>query len=52
MVYAQPGICPGEWDTQNSLGFQDTNGSPNLNQTIRPSNSQQKKKKKKKNPAE
>ena len=30
MVYAQPRIDPGEWDTQSSLGFRDTNRSPNL----------------------
>ena len=36
MVYAQPRICPGEWDTQSPLGFWDTNGSPNLDQTTRP----------------
>ena len=30
MVYAQPRICPGEWDAQTPLGFWDTNGSPNL----------------------
>ena len=29
---------------QSSLGFLDTNGSPNLTQTTRPSDSQQKKK--------
>ena len=33
MVFAQPIICPGEWDAQNPLGFWDTNGSPNLGQT-------------------
>ena len=33
---------------ENSLGFSDTNKSPNLDQTTRPSDSQQKKKKKKK----
>ena len=43
MVYVQIGICPGEWDTQNSLWFWDTNGSPNPGQKTRPSNSQQKK---------
>ena len=43
-VYAQPRIRPGEWDAQNSLGFWDTNGSPNTDQTTRPSNNQQKKK--------
>ena len=25
MVYAQPRICPGEWDAQTHLGFWDTN---------------------------
>ena len=29
MVSAQPKIRPGERDAQNSLGFCDTNGSPN-----------------------
>ena len=29
MVYAQPRICPREWDAQTLLGFWDTNGSPN-----------------------
>ena len=28
--YAQPRISPGEWDAQTSLGFWDTNRSPNL----------------------
>ena len=45
MVYAQPKICPGEWDTQTSLGFWYTNRSPNLSQTTRPYNNQLKKKK-------
>ena len=44
MVYAQSRICPGEWETQTSLGIWDTNGSPNLAQTTKPSDSQQKKK--------
>ena len=44
MVSVQPGIRPGEWDAQNSLLFWDTNGSPYLSQTTRPSGSQQKKK--------
>ena len=35
MVYAQPKICPGEWDAQNPLQFLDTNGSLNLGQTTR-----------------
>ena len=48
MVYAQSGICPGEWDTLTALGFWDTNGSPNLSQITRPSDSKKKKKKKKK----
>ena len=29
MGYAQTRIHPGEWETQNSLGFWDTNWSPN-----------------------
>ena len=48
MVYAQSRICPGEKDAQISLRLWDTNGSPNLGQTTRQSDSQQKKKKKKK----
>ena len=32
MIYAQPGICPREWDTQTPLGFWHTNWSPNLGQ--------------------
>ena len=40
MVYAQPRICPGEWDAQTPLGWI-TNGSPNLGQTTRPYNNQQ-----------
>ena len=43
MVYAQPSICPGEWDTQTPIGFWLTNGSLNLSQTIRPYNNQQQK---------
>ena len=43
MVYAQIRIHPGKWDAQTSLGFWDTNRSPNLGQTTRPSNKQQKK---------
>ena len=43
VVYAQPSICPEEWDAQCSLGFWDKNGSPNLGQTTRQSDSQQKK---------
>ena len=43
MVYAQPRICPGEWDAQTFLIFWDTNGSPNLNQATKPSDSRQKK---------
>ena len=42
MVYAQPRICPGEWDAQTPLEFWDTNGSPNLAQTTRSSDNQQK----------
>ena len=33
IVYAQPRICPGEWDAQNPLEFWDKNGSSNLGQT-------------------
>ena len=29
MVYAQTRICPRNWDAQNSLGFWDTDRSPN-----------------------
>ena len=43
MVYAQPRICPGEWNIETLLGFWDTNGSPNLGQMTRPNNDQQKK---------
>ena len=44
MVYAQPSIYPGEWDTQTPLGFWDTNRSSNLSQMTESSDSQQKKK--------
>ena len=44
IVYAQPRICPRKQDEQNYLRFWDTNGSSNLVQTTRPSDSQQKKK--------
>ena len=30
MAYAQPRICPREWNAQTPLEFLDTNGSPNL----------------------
>ena len=43
MVYAQPRICPGEWDIQTSKGFWHANGSPNLDQMIKSYNNQQKK---------
>ena len=43
MVYAQPKICPSEWDEQTRLGYRDTNGSPNLGQTTRSYNNQQQK---------
>ena len=42
MVYAQLGICSGEWHEQAPLGFWDTNGLPNLGQTSRPYHNQQK----------
>ena len=44
----RPRIRPRKWDAQNSLGFWDINGSPNLSQTPRPSDNHQKKKKKRK----
>ena len=44
IIYAQPRIFPGEWDTQTSLGFWDTNGSLNIDQTTRYYNNQQKRK--------
>ena len=47
VVYAQPRICPGEWDTEISLGFRDTNWSPNVGQMTRHSHSQKNKNKKK-----
>ena len=46
MVYAQPNICPGEWDTQIPMEFQHTNGSLSLGQTTRPYNNKKKTKKK------
>ena len=48
MVYEQHRIRSRKCDAQNSLGFWDTNGSPNLGQTTRLSDCQRKKKKKKK----
>ena len=39
IVHAQTGICPGEWDAQNSLGFWDINRSPNPGSKTRPSDS-------------
>ena len=39
MVYALTKICSGEWDTQNSLGFWDTNG-----RKTRPSDNNEKRK--------
>ena len=35
MVYVQSRFCPGEWDTETSLGSWDKNGSPNIDQTTR-----------------
>ena len=48
MVYVQPKIHPGDRDAQNSLGFWNTNGTSNLGQTTKPSDSKKKKKKRKK----
>ena len=42
MVYAKPRIRPGKWDAQTSVGFWNTNVSPNLGQTTRTNNSRQK----------
>ena len=44
MIYAQTEIRPKEWDTKNSVGFWDPDGSPNLGQVTIPSGSQQKEK--------
>ena len=35
VVYAQPRIRSGEWDTQTSLGFSYTNKLANLGQTTK-----------------
>ena len=43
MVYAQPRNYTTKWDAQNSLGFWDTNGSPDQDQTTKPCDTQQKK---------
>ena len=43
MVYIQPRIYAEKWDTQNSRGFWDTDGLPELDQTTWPNDSQQKK---------
>ena len=43
MVYTQFRVSPGEWEAQKPMGISDTNGSPNLRQTIRPCNKQQEK---------
>ena len=45
MVYAQPNICPWEWDIQTTMGFRHTNRSPNLDQTTTPYDNQQQQKK-------
>ena len=46
MIYAQPRILPGECDEQKFLGFGDTNGSLNFDQTTIPCDNQQKNPKK------
>ena len=43
MIFAQPSVLPGEWDTQIPQGFWDTNVSPNLGQTTILNNNQQEK---------
>ena len=45
MVYAQTWICSRKWDAKNSLGFWDTNRSPNPAQTTRHCDDGQQKKK-------
>ena len=45
VVHEQPRIRPWDWDTQTSLIFQDTNGSPNLDETTRPCEYQKREKK-------
>ena len=47
MVYAQPRICPKEWEAQTPLRFWDTNGWPHLGQMTWPWSTKKKKKKKK-----
>ena len=42
MVYAQPRICPGEWDAKSPRGFWDSNESTNLGQTTGSYDNQQK----------
>ena len=41
MVYTQPSICPGKWDTKTPQRFWHTSSSPNLGQTTRPYDDQQ-----------
>ena len=43
MVYTQPRIRPRKWDAHSFLGFWNTNGSSNVDQTTRPTDCQQKK---------
>ena len=43
MIYAQPIVCPGEWDAQTPRRRWDINGSLNLSQTTRLRHNQQKK---------
>ena len=42
MVYAQPWIHSGKWDTETLLGFWNTNGSHNFSQMTRLNNSKKK----------
>ena len=44
ILYAQSSVCPEKCDAITSLGFWDTNRSPNLGQTTWPYNKQQQKK--------
>ena len=47
LLYAQPKNSSRKLDAQNSLGFQERNGSSNLDQTTRPSDCQERKKREK-----
>ena len=48
MVYAQPRICPREWDAKTPMRFRDKNGSSNFSQTTRSYNKEQQQQQQKK----